>query len=438
MVRVRFAPAPTGFMHMGNVRTAIYNWLFARHKKGKFILRIEDTDRTRSTPEATQAILDGLTWLGLNWDEGPFFQSQRLDLYNDAAQQLLQKGLAYYREDVEKGKAVYLRMPQKEKIVVSDLIHEKIVFDGRLLEDFVIIKSDGFPTYNFACVVDDMDLKITDVIRGDEHISNTPRQLVTYEALEASPPRFAHLPMILGSDGSKLSKRHGATSLEEYKARGFPPQALVNFLALLGWSPGDNREFLSQDELMAEFSLERIRKTSSQFDENKLLWLSAEHIRNASAEEFTRWATEFLKEEAPDFERKNEAWWGRFFALYRERLKTLGDLITKNRFFFHEDFQYDQKAVDKILQEQGVQELLGEIRECLQALEDFSPQEIERGLRDLARRKGIGFGKLAQPVRVATTGTRVSASLFETLSLLGKERSLKRISGAIKMVQDKI
>jgi len=423
-------------MHVGNVRTAVYNWLFARHKDGKFILRIEDTDRTRSTPEATQAILDGLTWLGLNWDEGPFFQSQRLDLYNEAAQQLLAKGLAYYREDVEKGRAVYLKMPKEaKKIVVSDLIHDRIVFDGRLFEDFVIIKSDGFPTYNFACVVDDIDLKITDVIRGDEHISNTPRQLVIYESLEQSPPRFAHLPMILGSDGSKLSKRHGATSLEEYKSRGFPPQALVNFLALLGWSPGDNREFLSLDELMAEFSLARIRKTSSQFDENKLLWLSAEHIKNANPEEFTRWATEFLSERAPDFERKDEAWWGRFFALYRQRLKTLGDLITKDRFFFREDFQYEPQAVDKVLKEEGVPELLAEAGKCLKVLEDFSPQEIEKALRDLAQKKGIGFGKLAQPVRVATTGTRVSASLFETLGLLGKERTFKRLSRAMKMVQ---
>ena len=428
MVRVRFAPAPTGFMHVGNVRTAVYNWLFARHKNGKFILRIEDTDRTRSTPEATQAILDGLTWLGLNWDEGPFFQSQRLDLYNEAAERLLAKGLAYYREDVGKGRAIYLKMPEEaKKIVVSDLIHDKIVFDGRLLDDFVIIKSDGFPTYNFACVVDDINLKITDVIRGDEHISNTPRQLVIYEALEQSPPRFAHLPMILGSDGSKLSKRRGATSLEEYKARGFPPQALVNFLALLGWSPGDNREFLSQDELMAEFSLERIRKTSSQFDENKLLWLSAEHMKNASPEEFTRWATEFLREAAPDFERKDEAWWRRFFALYRQRLKTLGDLISQAGFFFREDFQYDPEAVDKVLQEEGVPELLAQAGECLKVLEDFSPQEIEKALRDLAQKKSIAFGKLAQPVRVATTGTRVSASLFETLSLLGKERSIKRL-----------
>ena len=437
MIRVRFAPAPTGFMHMGNVRTAIYNWLFARHQKGSFILRIEDTDRTRSTPEATQAILDGLAWLGLNWDEGPFFQSQRLGLYNDAAQKLITKGQAYYREDAQKGKAIYLKMPEKEKIEVFDLIHEKIVFDGRLFDDFVIVKSDGFPTYNFACVVDDVDFKITDVIRGDEHISNTPRQLAAYEALQESPPRFAHLPMILGSDGGKLSKRHGATSLEEYKARGFPPGALLNFLALLGWSPGDNREFLNLDELISEFSLARIRKTSSQFDEHKLLWLSAEHVRNASPQEFTRWASEFLKEEAPGFEIKDEAWWGRFFTLYRERLKTLGDLITQARFFFHEDFQFDEEAVDKILRQEGVPELLDEAQESLKALEDFSAEEIERGLRDLAGKRGIGFGKLAQPVRVAATGTRVSASLFETLSLLGKNCTLKRLSGAVKMIQDK-
>jgi glutamyl-tRNA synthetase len=421
-------------MHMGNVRTAIYNWLFARHQKGKFILRIEDTDRTRSTPEATQAILDGLSWLGLKWDEGPFFQSQRLDLYNEAAQKLLNKGLAYYQEDAQKGEAIYLKMPQKEKIIISDLIHEKIAFEGRLFEDFVIVKSDGFPTYNFACVVDDIDLKITDVIRGDEHISNTPRQLAVYEALQESPPRFAHLPMILGSDGSKLSKRHGATSLAEYKARGFPPRALVNFLALLGWSPGDNREFLNLDELISEFSSERIRKTSSQFDENKLLWLSAEHIKNATLDEFIQWAGEFLQEEAPQFESKDEAWWDRFFALYKERLKTLGDLITQAGFFFGEDFPLDEEAVDKILRQEGAPELLGEACEALKTLDDFSAPEIERALRDLAGKREIGFGKLAQPVRVATTGTRVSASLFETLTLLGKERVLKRLSGAINML----
>ena len=277
-MRVRFAPSPTGLLHIGGARTALYNWLIARHQGGTFILRIEDTDQTRSTQDATDQIIDSLQWMGLDWDEGPIHQSDRLDLYRKNVEELLSAGQAYEDED-ERGRAVRLRVSREEPIRVVDSVHGEVSFERELIEDFVIRKADAFPTYNFACVVDDHDMGITDVVRGDDHISNTPRQLLIYEALGWEPPRFAHVPMILGEDGQRLSKRHGATGVDEYREMGILPEALVNFLALLGWSPGQDREIMTRAEMVEEFDLDRVRRTASQFDTEKLAWMNSQHMQ---------------------------------------------------------------------------------------------------------------------------------------------------------------
>ncbi|MFQ5965912.1 MAG: glutamate--tRNA ligase, partial [Candidatus Scalinduaceae bacterium] len=276
-VKVRFPPSPTGFLHIGGARTALYNWLFARHHGGKFILRIEDTDQLRSSKEATQTILDSLTWLGLDWDEGPYYQSNRLNIYQEYVDKMLKEGNAFHVDDPEKGRAVCFKI--KNGITdFDDLIHGNISFDTSLIEDFVIQKADGFPSYNFACVVDDGVMEITHVIRGDDHISNTPRQIALCKALDFDIPKFAHIPMILGEDGTRLSKRHGATSVTEYRERGYLPEAIINFIALLGWSPGDDQEFLTKQEMIEKFSLKRVNKTSARFDNTKLDWMNGKYI----------------------------------------------------------------------------------------------------------------------------------------------------------------
>ncbi|MBT3353647.1 MAG: glutamate--tRNA ligase, partial [Candidatus Scalindua sp.] len=278
-VKVRFPPSPTGFLHIGGARTALYNWLFARHNNGKMVLRIEDTDRQRSTEEATQAILDSMTWLGLDWDEGPYHQSERLEVYNEHVEKLLKDGKAFYVDDPEKGRAVRFKITD-ELTGFDDMVHGNIKSDTSLLEDFVIQKADGFPAYNFACVVDDGVMGITHIIRGDDHLSNTPRQIALYKALGFDLPKFAHIPMILGEDGSRMSKRHGATSVTDYRAKGYLPDAIVNFIALLGWSPGHDQELLSRQEMIEKFTLKRVNKTSSQFDFTKLDWMNSKYIQN--------------------------------------------------------------------------------------------------------------------------------------------------------------
>ncbi|MDO8140158.1 MAG: glutamate--tRNA ligase family protein, partial [Candidatus Brocadiales bacterium] len=276
-VRVRFAPSPTGYLHIGGARTALFNWLFARHNKGVFILRVEDTDQQRSTEESTKAIFDSMKWLGLDWDEGPYYQSQRLSIYKQYAEKLVEHGKAFYDTDAEGRKAIRFRM-QDEITEFNDLIHGAITFDAALIEDFVILKADGFPTYNFACVVDDADMDITHIIRGDDHISNTPKQIALYKAFGFNTPEFAHIPMILGEDGSRLSKRHGATAVTDYRDKGYLSHALVNFLALLGWSPGNDQEIISITEMIEKFTLKRVNKTSAQFNNTKLDWMNGQYI----------------------------------------------------------------------------------------------------------------------------------------------------------------
>ncbi|OHB96797.1 MAG: glutamate--tRNA ligase, partial [Planctomycetes bacterium RIFCSPLOWO2_12_38_17] len=319
-VRVRFAPSPTGYLHIGGARTALFNWLFARHNKGVFILRVEDTDQQRSTEESTKAIFDSMKWLGLDWDEGPYYQSQRLSIYKQYAERLVEHGKAFYDTDAEGRKAIRFRM-QDEITEFNDLIHGAITFDAALIEDFVILKADGFPTYNFACVVDDADMGITHIIRGDDHISNTPKQIALYKAFGFKMPEFAHIPMILGEDGSRLSKRHGATSVTEYRDKGYLSHALVNFLSLLGWSPGNDQEIISITEMIEKFTLKRVNKTSAQFNNTKLDWMNGQYIKNTPVEELTPEVKAFFEKSGINTAEYTTEWFKNLVSLYHERFK---------------------------------------------------------------------------------------------------------------------
>lgn len=432
--RVRFAPSPTGHLHIGGVRTALYNWLFARHNGGKFFLRIEDTDRVRSAQESTDVIFEDLKWLGFDWDEEPHYQSKRLDIYNKYIAKLLNSGMAY---EVDGG-AVTFKVQQKTPIEFKDAVHGKISFDPSLIEDFIIRKADGFPVYNFACVVDDTDMDITHVIRGDDHTSNTPRQLLLYNALEIKPPIFAHIPMILGEDGARLSKRHGATSVADYRKRGYLAEALLNFLALLGWSPGNDQELLTRDEMIAKFSLDRVNKTSARFDNTKLDWMNGQYIMRMKTDEISARLRPFLEDANVDLDSMDKGWLHKLIDLYHERLKTLQEFTEKTYFFFSDNIRFNDKAVKKFLQKEAapgseqIDEILEDVCAELSSLEDFSVHSLENCLRSLIEKHNIGFAKLAQPIRVAISGDGVSAGIFETLELLGKEKTLNRIQYAIK------
>lgn len=430
-IKVRFAPSPTGYLHIGGARTALFNWLFARHNKGVFLLRIEDTDQQRSTEAATQAILDSMKWLGLEWDEGPYFQSQRLSIYKQNAEKLVSNGKAFYDTDVEGRKAIRFRM-QDGVTEINDLIHGTITFDTSLIEDFVILKADGFPTYNFACVVDDAEMGITHIIRGDDHISNTPKQIALYQAFGFKLPEFAHIPMILGEDGSRLSKRHGATSVTEYRDKGYLPHALVNFLALLGWSPGNDQEIISITEMIEKFTLKRANKTSAQFNNTKLDWMNGQYIKNTPVELLTAEVKRFFEKSGNATVEIPGEWLTNLVKLYHERFKTFQDLLNQTRFFFTDMIEYDQAAADKFLRKEGIGALLKEVHSAISQVDTFDKKKLEDALRALTEALGVGFSKLAQPIRVAITGKSVSAGIFETMELLGKEKTLKRLDYAIK------
>jgi glutamyl-tRNA synthetase len=433
-VRVRFAPSPTGLLHAGNVRTALYNWLFARRHGGDFILRIEDTDVARSSEEATEVILETFRWLDLDWDEGPFFQSQRRELYREQAEKLLKRGLAYYSEDEVKRRAVRFKV-SKGITRMHDLIYGPIEFDSSLIEDFVIVKSDGFPTYNFACVVDDADLKITHVIRGEGHISNTPKQIILYEALGYQLPEFAHIPHILAAEGGGLSKRLGAKPVIEFREEGYLPDAVVNFLALLGWSPGDDRELFTRQEMVESFSLERVKKSGSRFDPDKLVHINAWHIRQAPAEQLVSVLKRSLQNAELDPTGYDHHWLRQVVEIYRERIRTMGEFVQTEQFLFSDDFEYQEEALRKVASKEGVPELLEAAAAALEGLGQFTPSELESALRKLAKDKGIGFGKLAQPVRVAVTGATASAGLFDVLTLIGRERAIRRLRNASRLLR---
>ena len=415
MVRVRFAPSPTGYLHIGSARTALFNWLYARSQGGIFILRIEDTDQKRSSDVYMEEIIADMKWLGLNWDEGPYFQTKRFDIYRSYAQKLLEKELAY-----KDGEAIIFKIPDI-KVKIYDLVHGEIEVDNTLIDDLVLMKSDGSPAYNFACVVDDIEMQITHVIRGDDHISNTNKQVALYDALGVKPPKFAHMPLILGPDKAPLSKRFGAVSITDYRSMGYLPQALVNYLSLLGWSPGDNKEFMNAEEIVKKFSLKRINKTGAEFNVDKLRWINGEHIRKLTLDEFVKAGMDFIKPEC------GEEWFREFAGLYHSRVKTLAEFKEEFGIFMSDDVRYNEEAIEKFLKKDRVSDILSITRERLEKVDPFTQENIEKEARALVAELKIESADLIHPLRVAVTGKAVSAGVFEVLALLGKDKVINRL-----------
>ncbi len=444
MVRVRFAPSPTGYLHIGSVRTALFNWLYARSQAGVFILRIEDTDQKRSSDIYMQEILTDLKWLGLNWDEGPYFQTKRFDIYRSYAQRLLERDLAY-----KDGEAVIFKIPD-EKVKIYDLVHGEIEVDNTLIDDLVLMKSDGSPAYNFACVVDDIEMNISHVIRGDDHISNTNKQAALYNALGVKPPKFAHIPLILGPDKAPLSKRFGAVSITDYKAMGYLPQAMVNYLSLLGWAPGGNKEFMSVGEIVKRFSLKRINKTGAEFNQDKLRWINGEHIRKLSLDEFVKIGMDFIHSPATETKAGSvsisqacrpeklvkpecdEKWFRKFAELYHHRVKTLIEFKEEFSIFVSDDVRYNEEDVEKFLKKGKISDILSVIKSRLEKIEQFTPENIEKESRALIEELKIESAVLIHPLRVAVTGKAVSAGVFEVLALLGRDKVIKRLETVLR------
>lgn len=426
-MRVRFAPSPTGNLHIGGARTALFNWLYARAKDGQFILRIEDTDQQRSKKEYLDEILDSLTWLGFHWEE-IYFQSQRMDIYKEYAQKLVDDGKAY----LEKPEAVIFKvLPQKVKI--NDLIHGEIAFDTDVIKDQVLIKSDGSPTYNFACVVDDATMEITHVIRGDDHISNTPKQVLLYQALEFQIPTFAHLPLILANGGGRLSKRTGATAIAEFRKLGFLPEALVNYLLLLGWSPGENREIVKIQEAVKIFNIKDANKTAAIFDWDKLNWINNQYIKNASTGKLVDLLIPMIRKKFPQAEsyyadrQRLEA----LVKLYQGRINTLSDFLDWADFFFLNKITIEQKLRDKFLSLDLSKEFSMFI-ERLESLRPFTSAGVEKTFRDLVKELNISSRQLIHPIRVALTGKTIGPGLFDVIAYLGKEVTKERLKSCFK------
>jgi glutamyl-tRNA synthetase len=470
--RVRFAPSPTGFLHVGGARTALFNWLLARHSGGTCLLRIEDTDRARSTAESTQAIFDGLAWLGLDWDEEVVFQGAGLERHQRDANHLLETGAAYRcfcsaekltreREAAAKRKERYTYdrgcdrlTPEQveEKLAASvpfvirfrvppgsteweDVVHERIVFPNADIEDFVILRSDGTPIYNMAVVSDDIAMRITLVMRGDDHISNTPKQILLYRALGAPLPRFAHVPMIHGTDGKKLSKRHGATAVGDYREQGILPQAMVNFLALLGWSPGGDREIMSLEEMVALFSTSGLQKKAAIFDPKKLEWMNGQHLSRTPASELEPIiAPELVRDgltSAEELERRRD-WFLELLDLLKVRARTTSDIIKQAVPYFADEIAYEGEAASKTWKNPAESaEILRSVGEKLRLAEPWTQENLELLLRSLADARGIAAGKIFQPLRLALTGTTVSPGIFDVLVAMGRDLSVKRVRAAI-------
>ena len=467
-VRVRFAPSPTGFLHIGGARTALFNWFFARNKGGVFILRIEDTDIFRRTDQAVEKILEDLRWLGISWDEGPYFQTERLSLYSHYAELLLKKDKAYFcycspeeledrrkealregrppgydgrcrkltTEEVKKFKGrkrvIRFKVPHIGTLKFTDLVRGEIKFEREIIEDFVIMKSDGIPAFIFANAIDDRDMEITHIIRGNEHLSNTPRQLLLYEALEWKSPLFVHLPMILGTNRKKLSKRTGAVPLSWYRQQGYLPEALVNYLALLGWAPDSNQEiFSSTEEIIKKFSLEQISSSPAIFDVKKLDWINGNYIKKSSCEEITTLVKPYLK--AANLLRgdEDEEWLRRVIELEKGRIKRLSQIVEYGDFFFLSEISYD--SVESILHQEKTKSLLCAYHAALEGIENFTEEEVEEKARKIIKDRKIKGGELIHPVRAALTGRAVGPGLFEIIALLGKERTLRRLESAIRI-----
>ena len=423
-VRVRFAPSPTGYLHIGGARTALFNWLFARHHQGKLILRVEDTDRARSKKVYLDQILEDLRWLGLDWDEGPYFQSKQLKVYQEYAQKLLAQQKAY-----RQGRAVILKAGARGYEFV-DVVRGAIKFEAGSFKDQVLLKSDGTPTYNFACCLDDYQMRISHVIRGDDHISNTPKQLAIYEALGMRTPVFAHIPLIVAEDRSRLSKRKGALPISFYKQQGYLPEALVNFLALLGWSLGANQEIAPRQEIIRQFRLERVLKTAAFFNPQKLEWMNGEYIHNLDTEDLLQRIVPYLKQkkdyQSPELKKALE--------LLKPRIKKLCDFPEAADFLLNEKIQLNKEIRAFLRQEAKTKSLLKKLSAVLSALQAFDQETVEAACRNLIAEEGIKAGQLIHPVRAALTGKRVGPGLFETMAALGKERSLARLGQAIKLL----
>ncbi|MFC1864400.1 glutamate--tRNA ligase [Chloroflexota bacterium] len=479
-VRVRFAPSPTGYPHVGNIRTALFAWLFARHHGGSFIVRIEDTDVARKVEGAVEAILDSLRWLGLDWDEGPevggkygpYFQSQRLELYQYAAQQLISQGDAYYcycspqrleemradqvrrkqppgydrhcrdlSEEVWAEKAadgirsvIRFKTPLDGQTRFNDLIWGEVKFENNTLDDLVLLKSDGYPTYHLANVVDDHHMEISHVIRAEEWLSSTPRHVLLYQALGFEPPQFAHQPMLLGADRSKLSKRHGAVSITEFQTQGYLPEAMLNFLALLGWSLDDKTEIMSRQQLIDNYSLERVSRTAAIFNRDKLDWMNGVYIRSLSLEDFTRQALPFLDSGLPpEVERPLSTEYIRqIMPLVQERAKTLAEVPDLVQFFFVDQLDYDASLlVGKNMTQEQALSALRVAGEKLEQLKLFDTESLEALLRPLAAELGLKTGQLFGTLRTAVTGRTAAPPLFQTMAVLGKERCLRQIEAAL-------
>jgi len=421
--RVRFAPSPTGYLHVGGARTALFNWLYARHVGGKFLLRIEDTDKQRSTDEHTRVILDGLTWLGLDWDEEPVFQGARVKRHQEVADQLLAEGKAYMEDG-----AIRFRLPPGA-IAWDDAVHGPISFQGEDIKDFVILRTDRTPIYNFAVVVDDIDMKITHVLRGDDHISNTPKQIALYRALGASLPMFGHVPMIHGPDGKKLSKRHGAEAVGDYEHMGILPAAMRNFLALLGWSPGGDREIMTLDEMVRLFSFEGIQKKPAIFDMTKLEWMNGQYLSMAPAEELYPLVSPQLAQLGLN---GNQDAVLKAIAAVKTRSRTTLDVAKQVAVRLDAKFvAFDDKAKKEIAKDPAGYKASLEASLAVLRQTDWTSEALEQSLRALADAKGVAAGKIFQPIRIALTGGTVSEPVNELLYVVGKEAALKRLQAAV-------
>jgi glutamyl-tRNA synthetase len=460
-IRTRFAPSPTGYLHIGGARTALYCWLEARHRGGEFILRVEDTDRERSTQEAVQAILDGMHWLGLDADEGPYYQTLRMDRYRQVADELLRAGKAYYayetKEEIEAmrnaamaknekpryngfyrdrneglrddpNRVIRFKNPLSGSVVFDDKVKGRVEWSNEELDDLVLMRSDGFPTYNFAVVVDDIDMKIGEVIRGDDHVNNTPRQINIYHALGEPVPEFAHLPMILGPDGQKLSKRHGAVGVMQYRDDGFLPHALLNYLVRLGWSHGD-QEIFSRDEMIELFDVNDVNKSASRFDMTKLEWLNQQYLKSDDPLEIAPHFEWHLRAAGIDPAKGPDP--VDVIVALRDRAKTLKEMAEKARVWYAPLEHYDDAAVAKHLKSATARPALEAVHAKLAAVPVWTVENVHAAIEAAAESIGEGMGKVAQPLRVALTGTQVSPSIDHTTFLAGRDEALRRIEAAI-------
>ncbi|PZQ12803.1 MAG: glutamate--tRNA ligase [Rhodanobacter denitrificans] len=464
-VRTRFAPSPTGYLHIGGARTALYCWLEARHRGGQFVLRIEDTDRERSTDAAVQAILDGMNWLGLDHDEGPYYQTLRMDRYRQAAEDLVRAGKAYYayetKDEIEAmrnaaiaagakpryngyyrdrnepfrddpNRVIRFKNPTAGSVVFEDKVKGRIEWRNDELDDLVIFRSDGYPTYNFAVVVDDIDMRITEVIRGDDHVNNTPRQINIYRALEAEAPVFAHLPMILGADGQKLSKRHGAVSVMQYRDDGFLPHALLNYLVRLGWSHGD-QEIFSREQMVELFDVGDVNHSAARFDTEKLAWLNQQYLKNDDPLELVAHFVWHLRAAGIDPESGPEP--ADVIVALRERAQTLKEMAEKARVWYAPLTGYEDAAVAKHLKTATAVPALTAVHARIAALPEWTVEAVHGAIQEAAGAIGEGIGKVAQPLRVAITGTQVSPSIDQTVFLAGRDEALRRIDAAVVRAQ---